>query len=110
PPPPRAPHLPYTTLFRSHQREGPRHEHAHQLVSHLAPVTIEPAHRLSHAKDGIHDLLRENAGQQRANRAARAVHAESIERVIITEGRLDPGDHREATYSGDRSDHERRHG
>src|SRR5260370_34816030 len=68
---------------RSHQRKDPGDRNAHELVSDLAPMPVQPADGLARSKDGVDHLLTEHAGEQRSNSAARAVYAEGIQRVII---------------------------
>src|SRR5262245_50243899 len=73
---------------RAEQSETPGEEYSDQLISHLAPIPVARAHRLAVAKNWIDDGLCEHSRQQRAYRSARAVHAKSVQRVIIPEERL----------------------
>src|ERR1700693_6653395 len=47
---------------RSYQREYPREPNAHQLVAHLAPMSIQPAGRFSRAINWIVNRPREYSG------------------------------------------------
>ena len=84
--------------------------YAHNLIAELAPVAVEATHRFAGAENRVDDLLRKDAGQQRADRAARAVHAEGIEGIVVAEDRLHFRDHEIADQPGDKSDRQRGHG
>jgi hypothetical protein len=88
----------------SDQSEAPSNQHTDELVAELAPVSVESADWFARAEDGIDHLLRENAGQERADSAARAVNAESIQRIIIAEDRFYFRHHPIADQAGDKSD------
>src|SRR4029077_4707909 len=90
-------------------RKGPGDQNANELIGNLAPVTIEATDRLTHAKDRVDDLLRENTGEQRADGAACTMDPESIERIVVAEHGFGLGDHPVAKQAGDETDAERRH-
>ena len=73
------------------------------LVEHLAGVAVDPAHGLA-GVDVVDLLGGEDAGKERAQSSADAVHAEGIQGVVIVELLLDGGDHEEADHAGGRAD------
>ena len=59
------------------------------LIQHLPGIAVHPTER-QHFAGGILETVidgvgRKNSGQYRAQRAACAMHAEGIERIVITE-------------------------
>src|SRR5215831_10283015 len=91
---------------RADKRKAPREKHADQLIAHLSPMAVASAHRLALSKNRIDDSLRENSGEQSADRAAGPVYAEGVQRVIIPEERLDFRYHQVAEHPGDQANEE----
>ena len=73
------------------------------LYPQLVPVSVERALHSSFAGDA---LCGEDAGQDGADDASHAVHAEGVERVVIAQLRLDDCHHVEAGGGGDDADAE----
>src|SRR5207248_6177459 len=67
------------------QRHDPGSQNPNQLIAYLRPVSIDRAYGFAGAKDGVDRLRGKDPGEQRAHCSARAMDAESIERVIIAE-------------------------
>ena len=69
-------------------------------------MPVESANGLSVAEDRIDEHGAENAGEQRANRAPGAVHAEGIKGIIVSENGLEFCDHPVAERARNRTDDE----
>src|SRR4249920_1305034 len=69
----------------ANQRKAPGNQYAYKLVAKLSPMSVESANGFARAEDRIDHLLGENAGQERADSAACAVDAKSIEGIIVAE-------------------------
>src|SRR5258708_17027453 len=76
---------------------GDRDRHAIKLRADLPDIAVDPAHRRFGPG---HDLRRERAGQNGAQRAADAMDAERIERIVVTQRVLERGAGEEADDAG----------
>src|SRR5256886_3305931 len=72
-------------------------------------MPIQTAYWLTRSKNRVDHLLRKNSGKQSSDRAARAMHPESIQRVIIPEESLHLRHHPIAHRPGNNADCQRRH-
>src|ERR1019366_424522 len=81
---------------RAHDGQAPGNGGGPKLVEDLAAVAVHQAERLYFAGSVLQSLVNraggEDAGEQRAQGAAGAVHAEGIQRVVVTELALDARD------------------
>src|SRR5579859_3099804 len=93
----------------SDERKAPGDRNADELIANLSPAAIEPPNWFARAEDWIDDLLREDAGEQSPDGAARTVHTERIERVIIAENGFNASDHEVAECARKESDDESGH-
>src|SRR5580692_1199097 len=97
----------------SYYGEQDRDTNADRLISQLAKVPVHHADGkrvpLGILENRIDGAGGEDAGQQRANGSASAMHAEGIERVVVTESGLYDGNHRITKNSGDEADQQCRH-
>src|SRR5271167_91105 len=91
------------------ERKAPGNQYAYKLVAELSPVTVHSAYGFTRAENRIDHLLREDAGEERADGAARAVNAESIESIIIAEDRFYFCHHVVADQACDKADCESGH-
>src|SRR5271169_622786 len=91
------------------ERKAPGNQYAYKLVAELSPVTVHSAYGFTRAENRIDHLLREDAGEERADGAARAVNAESIESIIIAEDRFYFRHHVVADQTRDKANRQGRH-
>src|SRR2546429_3717627 len=70
-------------------------------------MPIQTAYWLTRSKNRVDHLLRKNSGKQSSDRAARAMHPESIQRVIIPEESLHLRHHPIAHCPGKNADCQR---
>src|SRR5262249_3944585 len=95
----------------AHDGQHPRHRDADQLVPDLPDVAVHPSERQRLAggvlKTVVDQVGGEDAREDCAYGAARAVHAERIERIVITELALHYRDHEVAYDACDKSDKQR---
>src|SRR5439155_22647172 len=95
---------------RADQCECVSGENPNNLVADLSPMSIDRAYCLASAEDGVNGLRGEDPGKQRADCAACTVDTKCIERVVISEDRLDFRHHQIADQSSDKADEQRGHG
>ena len=76
----------------------------------LHPVAVDGARRDALAVDGIDGRRGEDAGEHRSQRAARAMHAKGVKRVVVAEKALHLEDHECAEKSGCKADEQGGHG
>jgi len=87
--------------------DTPGHGNACKLIEHLAPMAVDRAGGHAFAEGGIDDHGGEEAGENRAERAACTVNPEGIEGVVVAEPAFDFEDHEGAKGAGDDADEER---
>src|SRR5204862_1628373 len=72
---------------RADDGQDPGHQHAERLVEQLAGVAFEQAAWKRVAvcvfENWVHSAGGKNTSEQRAQRAARAVHTEGVERIVV---------------------------
>src|ERR1700761_4215721 len=88
---------------RSDDGERPGHSYAYSLIDYLALVALQQSGCLTRSEDGIDGAAGKDTGQQRPNVSSGAVHAESIERVVITKDCLHLDHHEVAENAGDQA-------
>src|SRR5580704_5019601 len=93
----------------SDQSEAPSNQHAYKLVAELSPMSIHSADWFACAENRIDHLLREDAGQEGADGATRAVNSKSIQRIIIAEDRFYFCHHPIPDHASNKANRESRH-
>src|ERR1700722_15241659 len=83
-------------------RESNGDQDANRLVQNLPRITVDQTQGNHFTVDGcvVDDVGGEHSRQQRAQRTARGMNAESIERIVITEQVLDGSHHQKTKDAG----------
>src|SRR5262249_25407069 len=88
---------------RAHNRQRPRDQAADKLIAPLCRVALHEPGRLSLPRRVLQTIVdevrRKNTGKNRAQRSARAMYAERVERVIVSELALDARHHEVADHA-----------